>query len=320
VGGRWLVTGGAGYIGAHVVRALLASGREAVVVDDFSTGLRARLPDEVPVLRADVTEVDAMTQVLRQTQPTGVVHVAGKKSPTESVLDPLLYARENVAGVTALLTAMRATGGSRVLFSSSCAVYGTPASATVGEDDPKLPESPYGDSKWYGERLLAAAARAYGLGVISLRYFNVVGAAEPGLADTGTHNLVPLVLRALRDGVSPQVFGTDYPTPDGTCVRDYVDVEDLADAHVRAVEALEDGARSAAYNVGRGEGASVLTVLDLLRSTTGHDFAHQVRPRRPGDPAWVVGRVDRIAADLGWVARRDLASTIGSAWRAERAR
>ena len=320
MGGGWLVTGGAGYIGGHVVRALLASGREVVVVDDFSTGLPARVPCGVPVLRGDVTDAGWLTQVVGETRPDGVVHVAGKKSPTESVLDPLLYARENVAGVTALLTALRATGGTRIVFSSSCAVYGTPPGPTVGEDDPKRPESPYGDSKWYGERLLAAAARAYGLGVISLRYFNVVGAAEPALADTGVHNLVPLVLRALRDGVPPRVFGTDYPTADGTCVRDYVDVEDLADAHVRAVEALEDGAAPAAYNVGRGQGASVLAVLDLLRRTTGVDFDHQVCPRRPGDPASVVGRVDRIAAELGWTARRDLATTLEAAWRAERPR
>lgn len=320
MGTRWLVTGGAGYIGAHVVRALLASGREPLVLDNFSTGRHNRVPTHVPVLRGDVTDVGVMTRALATLRPDGVVHVAGKKSPTESVRDPLLYAQENVAGVTSLLAALRATGGTRVVFSSSCAVYGTPATSTVGEDDPKQPESPYGDSKWYGERLLAAAARAYGLGVITLRYFNVIGTADPALADTGAHNLLPLVMRALRDGVPPQIFGDDYPTPDGTCVRDYVDVSDLADAHVRAVKTLEENVHSAVYNVGRGEGVSVLMMMELLRRISGRKFEHRICPRRPGDPAAVVGRVNRIAAELGWLGHRDLADTIAGAWRAELAR
>ena len=224
---------------------------------------------------------------------------------TQSVADPLHYAHENVGGVVSLLGAVRRAGCTRVVFSSSCSVYGTPTTATVDEDAPKNPESPYGDSKLYGERLLTAAGRAYGLGVLSLRYFNVVGAANPALVDTGAYNLVPVVVQALREGRRPQVFGDDYATPDGTCVRDYVDVRDVAEAHVAAAQALEQRPRVAAYNVGRGEGSSVLQVLDLLREVTGLAFEHEVLPRRPGDPAAVVGRVDRIAAELGWSARWD---------------
>jgi UDP-glucose 4-epimerase len=314
---RWLVTGGAGFIGAHVVHGLLRSGREAVVVDDLSTGLESRLPHGVDLLPISVLDTAALTGVLRRVRPAGVVHLAAKKSPTESMADPLLYARENVGGVVSLLEALKASGGARVVFSSSCSVYGTPDAELVDEDAPTVPESPYGESKLYGERLLTASATAYGLGVINLRYFNVVGAGAPELRDTGVYNLVPLVFEAMRTGNRPQVFGTDYPTPDGTCVRDYVDVRDLADAHVRAAEALESEPRLATYNVGRGEGSSVLDVLRTVEAVTGRRIAHTAVNRRPGDPARVVGRVDRIAHDLGWTAKRDLHDMVSSAWTAE---
>ncbi len=313
----WMVTGGAGYIGAHVVRALLASGRRAVVVDDLSTGSASRLPAVVDVEETSVLDTAALTGLVRRVQPTGVVHLAGKKSPTESMTDPLLYARENAGGVISLLEALRAGGGTRVVFSSSCSVYGTPDLDVVDEDAPTVPQSPYGESKLYGERVLNAAAAAHGWGVVNLRYFNVVGAGAPELRDTGAYNLVPLVFRALHHGQAPLVFGADYLTPDGTCVRDYVDVRDLADAHVRAAEALEERPRTATYNVGRGEGSSVLEVLDTVRSVTGMRLEHRVVDRRPGDPARIVGRVDRIAKDLGWTARRDLTDMVESAWAAE---
>ena len=313
---RWLVTGGAGYIGSHVVRALEDSGREAVVADDLSTGIPSRLPAGMPLHCTNVLDTRHLTDILVASRPAGVIHLAAKKSPTESVRDPLLYARENVGGVISLLQAIRATGVSLVVFSSSCSVYGTPDSDLVDEDSPTVPESPYGESKLYGERLMSAAAVAYGLGVVNLRYFNVVGAATPELRDTGAYNLVPLVLEALAKGAIPRVFGGDYDTPDGTCVRDYVDVEDLADAHVRAAESLERHPRTATYNVGRGEGSSVLEVLGAIRAATGHPFPHTVADRRPGDPARIVGCVDRIARELGWAATRDLDDMIGSAVRA----
>ena len=316
----WLVTGGAGYIGAHVVHALLASGREAVVVDDLSTGSASRVPPEVELLRMSMLDTAALSDVLQRLRPTGVIHLAAKKSPTESMQDPLLYARENVGGVVSLTEALRSSQTGRVVFSSSCSVYGTPDAELVDEDGPTAPQSPYGESKLYGERVLTASAAAYGLGVVNLRYFNVVGAGRPELRDTGVYNLVPLVFAALRTGERPRVFGTDYPTSDGTCVRDYVDVEDLADAHVRAAEALESEQRIATYNVGRGEGSSVLEVLDAVRTVTGLPVSYEAADRRPGDPARVVGRVDRIARDLGWTAKRNLTDMVASAWAAERSR
>lgn len=316
-GQRWMVTGGAGYIGAHVVRALTASGRDSVVIDDLSTGAASRLPSAVELLQGSVADPQFMAEAVRRTAPVGIIHLAAKKSPTESVADPLRYAHENVGGMISLLEAVRVNRGTRIVFSSSCSVYGTPDVDQVDEDGPKRPESPYGESKLYGEQLLASAAMAYGLGAISLRYFNVVGAAQPALADTGAYNLVPLVFQALRRGTIPHVYGGDYPTVDGTCVRDYVDVDDLAGAHVRAAEALEECPRIATYNVGSGQGSSVLEVLDAVRAATGISFDHRIFSRRPGDPARIVGRVDRIAAELGWFARRDLMDMVTSAWRAD---
>lgn len=313
----WLVTGGAGYVGAHVVRALVASGRRVVVVDDFSTGFAARLPAGVPLLRGSVADTAFLIDALRAVEADGVMHLAAKKSPHESIDDPLMYARENVGGVISLLEAVRsATAITRIVFASSCAVYGSLDSGSVDEDAPKVPVSPYGESKVYGEQLLAAAARAYGLGVISLRYFNVVGAATQALADTSTNNLVPQVLAALRAGAAPEVYGVDYPTPDGTCIRDYVDVEDVADAHLRAADLLESRRVSTAYNVGRGQGSSVLEVLDAVRAITGYDVDHRAVARRGGDPARMVGRVDRIARGLGWSARRTLPDMVTAAWAA----
>ncbi|MGY1635521.1 UDP-glucose 4-epimerase GalE [Geodermatophilus sp. SYSU D00742] len=316
-GTTWLVTGGAGYIGAHVVRALLASGRDAVVVDDLSTGLTCRVPDGVELAEGSVLDGAFLRDVIGRTAPAGVIHAAGKKFPTESVADPLLYARVNSGGVISLLEAMRDTGLDRVVFSSSCSVYGTPSVEDVDEDAPVQPESPYGESKLYGERVLDAAGAAYGMGVVNLRYFNVVGAAAPELQDTGAYNLVPLVLQALRRGTPVKVYGGDYPTPDGTCIRDYTDVQDVAEAHVRAAEALEERPRVATYNVGRGVGSSVLEVLEAVSTVIGRPVPHEVVTRRPGDPGHVVSRVDRIAAELGWTAERDLMDMVRSAWAAE---
>jgi UDP-glucose 4-epimerase len=298
---RWRVTGGAGYIGAHVVRALLASGREVFVIDDLSTGVASRLPDGVEQLTGSVTDSAFLTSAVRPIEPTGVVHLAGKKSPTDSIADPLLFARENVGGVISLLEAVRRTGVTRVVLSSSCSVYGTPITDQAVEDAPKLPESPYGDSKLYGERLLSAAAAAYGLGVISLRYFNVVGAADPVLADTGYHNLIPQVFEAIRHGRAPRIFGDDYPTADGTGVRDYVGVEDVANAHVRSAEALEQQNTVATFNVGVGAGSSVLQVLEAIRLVSGHSFEAEILPRRPGTRRGL--SVGSTSSPRSWVGR-----------------
>jgi len=310
----WLVTGGAGYIGAHVVRALVADGREVVVIDDLSTGDRSRADPGATLVEGTVLDRGLVREVLRDHAVTGVVHIAAKKQVGESVADPLLYYRENVEGLVALLDGCRAQGVERFVFSSSAATYGLPDVDLVTEQTPGVPLSPYGESKLIGEWLLRDCAVAYGMRSMSLRYFNVAGAATPELADPGVFNLVPLVFRALTSGERPKVFGADYPTPDGTCIRDYVHVADIADAHLAAARALDAGAQSATYNIGRGEGSSVLDVLRVVGEVTGLDTSYDTVARRPGDPARVVAAVDRIREGLGFSARHDLRSMVESAW------
>jgi UDP-glucose 4-epimerase len=309
----WLVTGGAGYIGAHVVRAMVADGREVVALDDLSTGDAARVQG-APLVVASVLDRPALDKAIAEHGVTGVVHIAAKKQVGESVADPLLYYRENLIGLTTLLEAVRDAGVDRFVFSSSAATYGLPDVDLVTEDTPAVPLSPYGETKLVGEWLMRDCAAAFGLRSLALRYFNVAGAAAPELGDPGVFNLVPMVFRALEAGERPQVFGGDYPTPDGTCVRDYVHVADIADAHLAAARALDEGAGSATYNIGRGEGSSVLEVLDVIGRVTGRDTTPEVVDRRPGDPARVVAAVDRIRAGLGFTASRDLTEMVDSAW------
>ena len=312
----WLVTGGAGYIGAHVVRALLQDGEQVVVVDDLSTGDRSRLDPAAVFEEGSVLDRGLLRRVLREHAVTGVVHIAAKKQVGESMADPLLYYRENVEGLVALLDSCRAKGVDRFVFSSSAATYGLPDVEQVTEDVVGRPLSPYGESKLIGEWMLAACARAYALRVMSLRYFNVAGAASDVLGDPGVFNLIPMVFERLERGERPRVFGADYDTPDGTCVRDYVHVADIADAHLAAAKALDDGAAGGTYNIGRGEGASVLEVLKVVGEVTGLDTTPEVVDRRPGDPARIVAEVGRISDGLGFVAQRDLRDMVTSAWSA----
>ena len=315
----WLLTGGAGYIGAHVALALRASGREVVALDDMSTGVVGRLPEDVPLVQASVLDEDAVRAALREHSVTGVVHLAAKKAVGESVADPLLYYRENVSGFETLLRAMRDEGVQDIVFSSSAAVYGMPDVDLITEDSPTRPINPYGETKLIAEWMLRDAARANGLRWTSLRYFNVAGAGADALADTGANNLIPLVFRALDRGEAPRVFGDDYPTPDGSCVRDYIHVADLADAHVAAADWLAASNPSATYNVARGEGASVFEVLAVVREVTGIDVEPEVVERRPGDPARLVASAAAIERDLGWRAQRDLRDMVASAWQGWRA-
>ncbi|MGW2553615.1 UDP-glucose 4-epimerase GalE [Streptomyces sp. NPDC001635] len=311
----WLITGGAGYIGAHVVRAMTEAGERTVVYDDLSTGLVERVPAEVPLVVASTLDSESLRRALTDHAVTGVVHLAAKKQVGESMELPLHYYRENVEGLRVLLEAVTGAGVPSFVFSSSAAVYGMPDVSLVTEETPCLPMSPYGETKLVGEWLVRATARATGLSTACLRYFNVAGAAAPELADVGVFNLIPMVFEKLTQNAPPRIFGDDYPTPDGTCVRDYIHVVDLAEAHVAAARALRTppGA-DLTLNIGRGEGVSVREMVDRINAITGYGTPPTVTPRRPGDPARVVASADRIARELGWTAKHDVEDMITSAW------
>ncbi|WP_371528897.1 UDP-glucose 4-epimerase GalE [Streptomyces sp. NBC_01283] len=312
----WLITGGAGYIGAHVVRAMTEAGERTVVYDDLSTGLAERVPQGVPLVTGSTLDAELLSRTLTEHAVTGVVHLAGKKQVGESVELPLHYYHENVEGLRVLLSAVTEAGVASFVFSSSAAVYGMPDVDLVTEETPCLPMSPYGETKLAGEWLVRATGRAHGLSTASLRYFNVAGAASPALADTGVFNLVPMVFEKLTADEAPRVFGADYPTPDGTCVRDYIHVVDIAEAHVATARRLAaaPGGTDLTLNIGRGEGVSVLEMATLINEVTGYDLPPTVAPRRPGDPARVVASADRIATELGWSAKRDVREMVASAW------
>jgi UDP-glucose 4-epimerase len=314
---NWLVTGGAGYIGAHVVHALHAQGERAVVLDDLSSGDRERVPDEAVFVQGSILDEDVVRRALADNAVAGVIHIAAKKQVGESVERPLHYYEQNVEGTRRLLRAAVDAGVGSFVFSSSAATYGMPDVDVVDEDSPTSPMSPYGTTKLVSEGMSREVAAATGLRVIALRYFNVAGAAAPDLGDPGIFNLVPMVFRELSTGARPKVFGRDYPTPDGTCIRDYVHVCDIADAHVAALQQLATGADDRSfrvYNIGRGQGSSVLEVIDVIGRVTGLDVTPDFVDRRPGDPARIVASVDRIAKDLGWTSRFELDDMVASAW------
>jgi UDP-glucose 4-epimerase len=313
----WLVTGGAGYIGSHVVRAFEAAGLRAVVIDDLSSGHREFVHEATPFVEGTVLDTDLVERTCTDHQVEGVVHLAGFKYAGVSVQRPLHTYTQNVTGTLSLLEAMERAGVGLMVFSSSAATFGTPDVDIVTEETPGRPESPYGESKLIGEWLIRDQAVATGLRHTSLRYFNVVGSATPDLYDTSPHNLFPLVFDALLAGRTPRINGADYATPDGTCVRDYVHVADLADAHLVAAQRLASGATLApVYNLGSGDGSSVRQIMDAVRDVTGIDFVPEVGPRRPGDPARIVASGDLAARDLDWAMRHDLRQMVSSAWRA----
>ncbi|PAZ15906.1 UDP-glucose 4-epimerase GalE [Streptomyces sp. SA15] len=311
----WLITGGAGYIGAHVVRAMTETGERAVVYDDLSTGITERVPDGVPLVVGSTLDGERVARAIAAHRITGVVHLAAKKQVGESVDLPLHYYRENVEGLRTLLEAVTAANVPSFVFSSSAAVYGMPDVDLVTEETPCVPMSPYGETKLAGEWLVRATGRATGLSTASLRYFNVAGAATPGLADVGVFNLIPMVFEKLTENAPPRIFGDDYPTPDGTCIRDYIHVVDLAEAHVATARALRASpGRDLTLNIGRGEGVSVREMIDHINALTGYDRPPTVTPRRPGDPPRVVASADRAATELGWTAKHDVQDMITSAW------
>ena len=313
----WLVTGGAGYIGAHVVRALQDASLEPVVLDDLSSGFESFIPDAVPFERASILDGQAVLRTIDHYNVTGVIHVAGFKYAGVSVQRPLHTYEQNVTGTSVLLAAMADRGVDRIVFSSSAAVYGTPDVDLVTEQTPNAPESPYGESKLIGEWLLRDQAAAAGLHHTSLRYFNVVGSGDPAVYDASPHNLFPLVFDALVDGRTPTINGDDYPTPDGTNVRDYIHVADLAVSHVAAARRLEAGeALEPAYNLGSGAGVSVAEIMIAIAGATGIDFTPTIGPRRPGDPARIVASGELAARDLDWKMRHTLGEMVTSAWQA----
>ncbi len=312
----WLVTGGAGYIGAHVVRALRDRGELVGVVDDLSTGDPTRLGPEVALAVAEIQDTRGLEQVMQAWKVDGVIHLAGRKAVAESVRNPLDYYWHNVHGLHSVLTAMLRTGVRRILFSSSAAVYGPAPAGRVTEESPTDPLSPYGWTKLDAERLLRDTAVAHGIDWAVLRYFNVGGTRNRLLADHGEDNLIPRLLRATETGDVVEVYGVDHLTPDGTCVRDYVHVADVADAHLCVLDRLRTGPFGAVYNIGRGQGASVLEVIEAVRAATGRPLPWRAVPARPGDAAQVVADASKIRAELGWTAGRDLQEIATSAWQA----
>ncbi|KUO06328.1 UDP-glucose 4-epimerase GalE [Streptomyces caeruleatus] len=312
----WLITGGAGYIGAHVARAMTDAGEQILVLDDLSAGRPARLPAHVPLVEGSSLDGDLLKRVFAEHAVTGVVHLAARKQVGESVAEPTRYYRENVGGLATLLEAVAEAGIQRFVFSSSAAVYGSPDVDLITEDTPCAPVNPYGETKLAGEWLVRAAGHAHGISTVCLRYFNVAGAASPELADTGVFNIVPMVFDRLTRDEAPRIFGDDYPTPDGTCIRDYIHVADLAEAHLAAARRLTapDAGGDLTVNIGRGEGVSVRELITVIGEVTGDARPAVVEARRPGDAPRAVASAALAADRLGWTARRGVREMVESAW------
>ena len=316
---RVVVTGGAGYVGSHVCRALARAGHDTLAYDHLGKGHRAALPD-TPLTVGSLHDEAALERLLREFAADAVVHCAALIEAGESVVDPGAYYENNVGGSLCLMRVMVRTGVESLVLASTAAVYGEPERSPIPEDAPLRPVNPYGHGKLMVERMAQDFGRAHGLRTIALRFFNAAGAhadGDIGEAHSPESHLIPLVLQvALGQRECIYVFGEDYPTPDGTCVRDYVHVCDLADALVLAVESLAKGAPGAAYNLGNGEGYSVRQVIEAAREVTGHPIPAEAHPRRPGDPARLVASSDRIRRDLGWNPHYPgLREIIETAWR-----
>lgn len=313
----WLVTGGAGYIGAHVVHALRAIGERVIVIDDMSAGIAARLPQEVPLIRADVADRDIVRETLICHGINGVVHLAARKDVAESSLDPLGYYRTNVEATSALLETMADCGVDTLVFSSTAAVYGS--TGAYSEDAPCRPANPYGRTKLAAEWLVTDTSAALGIRYAILRFFNVAGAGARRLGDVHGTNLLPTLLRAVAAGDKAVVYGGEHGTPDGSCIRDYVHVVDVAEAHVATALALRDEKLHAeTLNIGRGVGVSVLELLAAVERATGCPLPYTIIDPRPGDPPHVVADPGRIRERIGWQARHDLDDIVYSAWEAHR--
>ncbi len=314
---KLLVTGGAGYVGSVVSRILREAGHVAVIVDDLSTGHRDAV-DGAELIEGDFGDAERMAAALSRHRIDAVAHFAASCLVGESMREAAHYYRNNLVRSLGLLDAMCASGVKRILFSSSAAVYGDPFESPITEDHPKRPTNPYGETKLAFERALRWYGSAHGVVSVALRYFNAAGATADGRQGEDHHpetHLIPIVLRAAMDGSAVPVFGTDYDTPDGTAVRDYIHVEDLADAHLRSIDLLARG-ESAAFNLGNGAGFSVQEVVEAARAVCGRPIATTPAARRPGDPPTLVASSGRARRELGWEPRRpDLPAILETAWR-----
>ena len=315
-----LVLGGAGYIGSHTVYELIDAGRDVVVVDNLLTGFRQAVHPKARFYQADIRDRAAMDKVFEAEDIEGVVHFAASSQVGESMTDPLKYYDNNLYGTTVLLQSMVAHGVKKIVFSSTAATYGEPESVPILESDKTVPTNCYGETKLAMERMMSWVSRAHGLKYVALRYFNACGAHISGAIgeahDPETH-LVPIILQVpngKRDHVS--IFGDDYPTKDGTCVRDYIHVSDLAQAHVLALDYLLKGGDNNVFNLGNGVGFTVKEVIDTARAVTGHPIPAQVSPRRAGDPAQLIASSAKAVEVLGWKPRyNDLSTIISTAWK-----
>ena len=317
-GGAILVTGGAGYIGSHAVKALRAAGHHAVIYDNLSAGHREAALG-APLIEGDIRDVDAVRRAIRETGATAVMHFAAWLSVPDSVRDPVGYYRNNVLGTLGTLEAMAAENCLHFVFSSTCATYGEPVETPLRETHPTAPINAYGQTKLAVEHALPHFERAYGIRSIRLRYFNAAGAdpdGQLGEDHSPEIHVIPRALEAVQGGQTLDIFGEDYPTPDGTCLRDYIHVVDLADAHLRALTWLARGGASGTYNVGTERPTSVKDVIAAVERVTGRDVTRRSAPRRPGDPAVLYASAERIRADFGWrPSRPDIDTIVADAWR-----
>ena len=314
-----LVTGGAGYIGSHVARLLTEAGTEVIVVDDLSTGKESRVSG-LTSYRIDLAEPSAVAtleELMTKHEVQSVIHLAALKQVGASVENPEEYFNKNLGGQANLLLAMRGVGVKKLVFSSSAAAYGVPDVDLVSEDETASPINPYGQTKLIGEWMAANAETSWGLRHVNLRYFNVAGAGWDDLADTQVLNLIPIFFEAINQNNKPKVYGADYNTPDGSCIRDYVHVLDLAQAHIQALDYLEKEKREFnTFNVGTGTGSTVLEVIHQIQKTTGIDFEYEIVARRAGDPARLIADSSRIETTMGWKAKNSLVEIVESAWKA----
>jgi UDP-glucose 4-epimerase len=311
-----LITGGAGYIGAHVAAELISQGYSIRIYDDFSNGLHRRVDGKFrDVVDGDILDREKLIQAMKGID--GVIHLAAKKSVEESVKNPLKYYENNVGGTLSLLAAMSVKSVKNLIFSSSAAVYSPNDKDAIEENDPTVPLSPYGATKLLSEELISKVGSAEQISQISLRYFNVVGSVLAEFGDNSKDNLVPKVFQAVKSGKRPEIYGTDYPTPDGSCIRDYIHVQDLAKAHIAALKKCESGFTSAIYNVGSGSGYSVKELMAQISESLGRDINPQESPARAGDSPKLVASIEKIKIELTWRPEASLKEMIDSSWAAE---